>query len=152
MVEEFRGVHGTIEYRMYRPVIRVAAAVIERDGKILIGQRRRNDTHPLKWEFPGGKIESHENPVQALARELREELGVRARIGPEIVRYDHSYPRGALIHLVFFRVTDFDGEPEGLAFEQIVWAPLRQLPDYDFVDGDVDFVRRLAAGYYRPQI
>jgi len=141
-------VHGTIEYRMHKPVIRVAAAVIERDGKILIGQRRRNDSHPLKWEFPGGKVEVHESPSQALVRELREELGIRARIGPEIVRYDHSYPRGALIHLFFFRVTEYEGAPQALAFEQIAWAAALELPEYDFVDGDVDFVRRLAAGHY----
>jgi 8-oxo-dGTP diphosphatase len=133
---------------MHRAVIRVAAAVIERDGKILIGQRRRNDTHAYKWEFPGGKVEPRENPAQALVRELREELGIKARIGPEIVRYDHSYPRGALIHLVFFRVTEFEGEPEALAFEKIAWAELPKLPDYDFVEGDIDFVRRLADGHY----
>lgn len=133
---------------MHRVVIRVAAAVIERDGKILIGQRRKNDSHPLKWEFPGGKIEAHEQPAQALCRELREELGIRARIGPEMVRYDHSYPRGALIHLIFFRVTEFDGEPASLAFERIEWAAPQQLPSYDFVDGDIGFVQRLADGHY----
>jgi mutator protein MutT len=54
----------------------VVAAVIERmDRRILIGQRRRGDTSPLKWEFPGGKIEAGEEPEEALARELREELG-----------------------------------------------------------------------------
>jgi hypothetical protein len=78
-------------------------------------------------------------------------LGIRARIGPEIVRYDHSYPRGALIHLIFFRVTDFEGEPQGLAFEQIAWSAPECLPGYDFVEGDVDFVKRLAAGHYRRQ-
>lgn len=130
-------------------VLKVAAAVIERDGRILIGQRRRGDTHPLKWEFPGGKIEPHEHPAAALQRELREELGIEASIGPEIVRYEHRYPRGALIHLIFFRVTTFTGEPRGLAFEQIAWDRPEKLPDYDFVDGDVDFVRRLAHGQYR---
>ena len=55
---------------MSRPVIRVVAAVIERDGKILIGQRRKTDSHGLKWEFPGGKVERGESPAAALAREL----------------------------------------------------------------------------------
>jgi len=133
---------------MGRVVIRVAAAVIERDGKILVGQRRRNDSHAYKWEFPGGKIEAHEQPAEALTRELTEELGIRARIGPEIIRYDHSYPRGALIQLIFFHVTEFEGEPASLAFERIEWAARQQLPDYDFVDGDIGFVRRLADGHY----
>jgi 8-oxo-dGTP diphosphatase len=130
-------------------VLKVAAAVIERDGFILIGQRRRGDTHPLKWEFPGGKIEQYEHPAAALHRELREELGIDAAIGSEIARYEHRYPRGALIHLIFYRVTEYAGEPRGLAFEQIAWAEREHLPDYDFVDGDVDFVRRLAAGQFR---
>jgi mutator protein MutT len=134
---------------MHRVVIRVVAAVIERDGKILVGQRRRDDSHPLKWEFPGGKIEPREHPVAALTRELREELGITARIGPELARYEHRYPRGAFIHLIFFHVTDFDGDPRNLAFEQIAWDLPERLPAYDFVDGDIDFVRRLAGGQFQ---
>jgi 8-oxo-dGTP diphosphatase len=134
---------------MRRLVIRVAAAVIERNGRILIGQRRRNDSHPLKWEFPGGKIEAREEPAEALLRELREELGIEARIGPQILHYQHSYPRGALIRLIFFRVTEFTGEPDSLAFEQIAWEPPERLTGYDFVEGDIDFVRRLASGDFR---
>ena len=130
------------------PVIKVAAAVIERDGKILIGQRRRNDSHALKWEFPGGKIEPREHPAAALRRELREELGIEAAIEGEIARYEHRYPRGTLIYLIFFRVRQFEGEPRNLAFEQIAWDSPDRLPRYDFVDGDVDFVRRLAAGQF----
>jgi 8-oxo-dGTP diphosphatase len=129
-----------------RPVIKVAAAVIEREGKILVGQRRKTDSHGLKWEFPGGKVERGESPSSALARELEEELGIQARIGPEVVRYTYQYPKRASILLFFYRVTEFNGEPQSLAFERIVWAPPAELPSYDFLDGDVDFVRRLAAG------
>lgn len=131
---------------MSRLVIKVVAAVIERDGMILIGQRRKSDTHPMKWEFPGGKVERGESPSAALARELEEELGIQAHIGPELVRYTHDYPRRASIHLIFFGVRDFGGEPRNLAFEQIAWAPTAKLSSYDFLDGDIDFVRRLASG------
>ena len=134
---------------MARPVIKVVAAVIERDGRILVGQRRKSDSHGLKWEFPGGKVERGEAPIAALARELEEELGIQARIGPEIVRYSHEYPKRATILLIFFSVSDFSGEPQSLAFERIVWALPEELPAYDFLEGDVDFVRRLAAGQYR---
>ena len=134
---------------MARPVIKVVAAVIERDGRILVGQRRKSDSHGLKWEFPGGKVERGEAPSAALARELEEELGIQARIGPEIVRYSHEYPKRATILLIFFSVWEFSGEPQSLAFERIVWAMPEELPGYDFLDGDVDFVRRLAAGQYR---
>ena len=62
----------------------VVAAVIERDGRILIGQRKSTDPHPLKWEFPGGKVEPQETPEHALIRELAEELGIQATIGAEL--------------------------------------------------------------------
>jgi 8-oxo-dGTP diphosphatase len=134
---------------MARPVIKVVAAVIERNGQILVGQRRKSDSHGLKWEFPGGKVERGEAPAAALARELEEELGIQARVGREIVRYAHEYPKRATILLMFYSVREFSGEPQSLAFERIVWECPEKLPDYDFLDGDVDFVRRLAAGQYR---
>lgn len=133
---------------MGKPVIKVVAAVIERNGRILVGQRRKTDSHGLKWEFPGGKVERGENPAAALARELEEELGIQARIGRELVRYAHEYPKRATILLIFFRVSDFSGEPQSLAFEKIIWELPDNLPKYDFLDGDIDFVRRLAAGEY----
>jgi 8-oxo-dGTP diphosphatase len=133
---------------MARPVIKVVAAVIERNGQILVGQRRKSDSHGLKWEFPGGKVERGEAPPAALARELEEELGIQARVGREIVRYAHEYPKRATILLMFYSVTEFNGEPQSLAFERIVWESPEKLPEYDFLDGDVDFVRRLAAGQY----
>ena len=125
-------------------VITVVAAVIERDGKILVGQRRRGDTHPLKWEFPGGKVERGESPVDALIRELREELGIEAAIGQEIIRYEYSYGGKSPILLIFKRVVEFTGEPDSHAFEQILWVTPGGMPELDFLEGDVDFVRRLA--------
>lgn len=122
----------------------VVAAVIERKGQILIGQRKARGRHGLKWEFPGGKVEPGEEPRAALARELREELGIEAQIGEEIERYDFSYDTQPTTHLIFFRVTEFVGEPENLDFAQIAWAERQRLPEYDFLEGDVAFVRRLA--------
>jgi 8-oxo-dGTP diphosphatase len=122
----------------------VVAAVIERDGQILIGQRKPRGRHGLKWEFPGGKVEPGEEPRAALARELREELGIDAQIGEEIERYDFSYAGQPPTHLIFFRVTEFAGEPGNLDFAQIAWAERERLPEYDFLEGDVDFVRRFA--------
>ncbi|HYZ85128.1 MAG TPA: (deoxy)nucleoside triphosphate pyrophosphohydrolase [Bryobacteraceae bacterium] len=129
---------------MYKSVIKVVAAVIEREGKILVGQRKRGDSHGLKWEFPGGKVEQGELPKAALARELEEELGIQATIGPELIRYEHRYPGRTAILLIFFQVTDFLGEPGNFAFERILWEAPEALPQYDFLEGDRDFVRRLA--------
>lgn len=130
--------------RPYR--VLVVAGVIRRDGLFLIGQRKNGDRHGLKWEFPGGKVERGESPRQALERELREELGITARVGREIARYEHRDPRKAPILLIFHVVEGFDGEPAPGEFEQIRWEPPQSLPQYDFLDGDLDFVRRLAHG------
>jgi 8-oxo-dGTP diphosphatase len=122
----------------------VVAAIIERGGRILICQRHADHAHPLKWEFPGGKVEPGESPVDALRRELAEELSIAAGIGPEVTRYEYTYPGKKPILLIFYRVTEFTGEPRNQVFAQIVWDEPRKLPAYDFLDGDIDFVRTLA--------
>lgn len=122
----------------------VSAAVIRRNGKVLAGQRRRDGRHPLKWEFPGGKVEPGESPREALVRELREELSIDAKIGAELARYRYRYPDGCSVDLVFFSVEQFAGEPVSHAFEQIRWVEPEALPSLDFLEGDVAFVRQLA--------
>jgi 8-oxo-dGTP diphosphatase len=120
----------------------VVAALIERDGRILIAQRKRTGQHPLKWEFPGGKVEPGEAPEAALVRELEEELAIRARVDREIMRYEYQYAGQWPILLIFYRVTEFAGEPNNLDFEQIEWTARAGLGDYDFLEGDAEFVTR----------
>lgn len=122
----------------------VVAGVLRREGKVLIGQRQAGDRHGLKWEFPGGKVEHRESPAEALRRELREELGIEAVIGRELARYEHARPRKSRLLLMFLRVESFEGEPQAIAFEQIRWEEPSRLPEYDFLDGDLDFVKRMA--------
>ncbi len=119
------------------------AAVIERNGTVLICQRK-SGRHAGKWEFPGGKVEPGETQRQALARELGEELAIQAEIGEEIERHEIRYGNGPLLRLHFYRVTQFSGEPVNLQFERIVWEERAQLPNYDFLEGDVEFVKKLA--------
>jgi 8-oxo-dGTP diphosphatase len=128
----------------------VVAAVIERGGKILIAQRKRGGRHALKWEFPGGKVEPGETPLAALARELREELGIDAKIGKQLGAYTFGYPGGPPNHLLFFRVTRWKGEPQNLDFEQMVWERHDRLKDYDFLEGDAAFLRKLTAAAGSP--
>jgi 8-oxo-dGTP diphosphatase len=129
-----------------RPPLLVSAGIIYRDERVLVGQRRKGDRHSLKWEFPGGKVEHGESPQQALVRELWEELHIRATIGGELARYQHTYSSASRVHLIFFAVPEFSGEPDGRVFEQISWIVLRDLPALDFLEGDLDFIRRLARG------
>jgi 8-oxo-dGTP diphosphatase len=121
----------------------VVAAVIERDGLVLICQRK-SGRHALKWEFPGGKIERGESPEAALKRELLEELRIGATIGEEMHRQTVRYGTGLVFQLRFFRVTEFTGEPVNTEFEKIVWERAANLAQYDFLEGDVEFVRLLA--------
>ena len=125
---------------------RVVAGLIWRDGKILICQRTRHQPMPLKWEFPGGKIEEGEQPRDALRRELDEELGIAATIGDEVVRLVHKYPGGNSVELRFFDVREYAGELENRIFREIVWAEPAQLPNYDFLEADLTLVSDLAAG------
>ena len=133
-----RGMHGTGRR------LRVSAALILRDGKILICQRAAGDAFPLKWEFPGGKVEEGEEPAAALARELEEELGIRATVGTEVARVRHAYPGGPEVELVFFTVPTFTGEPVNRGFAAVAWASLATLPAYDFLEADRPLVARMA--------
>jgi 8-oxo-dGTP diphosphatase len=121
----------------------VVAAVIERQGLILIGQRKPGKWHALKWEFPGGKVEPDETPAAALARELEEELGISAEIGEQIADYEYQYAGRSAIRLIFFRVTSYAGEIQNREYYDLRWEKPERLPEYDFLDGDVDFVRFL---------
>ena len=119
----------------------VVAAVIERDGRVLIAQRKNAGPHALKWEFPGGKVEPGEAPEAATERELAEELGIRATVSGEIQRYEYQYPGRSPILLIFHRVVRFEGEPRNLDFAEIRWELPERLKEYDFLEGDAEFLR-----------
>jgi 8-oxo-dGTP diphosphatase len=125
---------------------RVVAALIEKQGKLLVCQRTRHQTMPLKWEFPGGKIEEGEQPRDALRRELDEELGIVATIGDEVSRIQHEYPNGGMVELRFYVVREYQGEIENRIFREIQWALPADLPRYDFLEADLTLVKELAAG------
>ena len=133
-----------------RPLRRVVAALILRgEGptrEIFICQRRAGQPMGLKWEFPGGKIEPNETSVEALARELDEELAIHATIGPLITTVRHTYRNGGAIEIEFFLVREFQGEPVNRIFQQMLWTPFSALPDYDFLSADLTLIRDLADG------
>jgi 8-oxo-dGTP diphosphatase len=125
---------------------RVVAALILRNDQILACQRTRHQPMPLKWEFPGGKIEEGEQPRAALRRELEEELGIEATIGNEVARIHHEYPSGGAVELRFFEVHRYLGEVENRIFREIRWVDRSELPALDFLEADHQLVRDLAAG------
>jgi 8-oxo-dGTP diphosphatase len=101
---------------------------------------------PLKWEFPGGKIEEGEQPSAALRRELEEELGIRAKIGDRVAHLQHRYPNGATVELSFFVVREYEGPMENRIFRDVQWSEPKNLPAYDFLEADLALVEDLAAG------
>lgn len=133
-------------------MITVVAAVIERaDRRILIGQRRKHDSSPLKWEFPGGKMEEGETAEAALTRELREELGATLTKCVELGRVEHKYAdRDNTLEIRFFAAAIADEELKPLSFEQIAWVLPRELGAYDFLAANRALIAQLATGRIKP--
>ena len=136
--------------KVVRPVRLVVAALILRGNgtglEVLICQRKADQPMSLKWEFPGGKIEPGESPEAALARELDEELGIEATIGPRVTHIRHNYRHGGAVDLQFFAVYAFRGEIENRIFRDVRWVKLEELPKYDFLVADRGLIRDLAQG------
>jgi len=130
----------------------VVAAVIERsDRRFLIGQRRRNDTSPLKWEFPGGKVEQGETVEAALARELREELGVTLDKFAEIGRARHKYATAPEeLEICFYAASVKESRFTPKTFEQVAWVLPKELGNYDFLAANSQLIAQLATGRLKP--
>ena len=132
----------------------VVAALILRTGdngdEVLICQRKPDQAMALKWEFPGGKIEPGEVPVQALARELNEELGIDAVIGAPVTRVRHNYRNGGAVDIQFFLVKEFAGALENRIFNDMRWSTLPALPEFDFLAADLGLIKDLATGKLLP--
>jgi 8-oxo-dGTP diphosphatase len=124
----------------------VVAGLILRGGKILICQRTRHQAMPLKWEFPGGKVEPDEQLKNALHRELEEELGILAKIGPKVATVQHHYATGTAVELHFYLVEEYAGEIQNRIFRDVRWVTRQELLDFDFLEADITLIKDLAAG------
>ncbi len=134
----------------FLPTLTVVAGLIRQEDTLLICQRRRGDAFELKWEFPGGKVERGEAYKEGLRRELHEELGIDADIGPERYRARHHYPGKYTVELIFYDITTFRGMLRNRVFEQICWANPTSLPTFDFLDGDAELITLLSQGTLPP--
>jgi 8-oxo-dGTP diphosphatase len=120
----------------------VVAGLVVRDGEVLISQRRADQSLPLQWEFPGGKVEPGEAPVDALVRELREELGIEVAVGRVWDVLFHAYPTFDLVMLVYAcRIAA--GEPRAVEVAAIAWAQPGDLHAWDILPADRPLVVRL---------
>lgn len=128
-----------------RPRKLVVAAVIRRAGRILVSQRRHDQPMPHFWEFPGGKVEAGEAPTEALAREIREELGCEVVVGAIYEVVFHRYPDFDLYLLVYACELPAGATPEPKAVARVAWVAPRDLPGLGLLPADLPLAERLAA-------
>lgn len=127
--------------------IEVAAGLLRRGDLVLVCQRIATGSHPLRWEFPGGKLEDGESATSCLVRELREELGIEATVGAHLASVEHRYPDGPHVRVHFYAIDAHSGTIENRVFERIVWQPRARLDELDFLDADrplISILRRQA--------
>lgn len=126
----------------YKETKKIAAAIIEKEGRILIARRGKQDELLGKWEFPGGKVEQGETLEQCLKRELMEELGINAEVG-EYVTSSTFMHKDNLYEMCMFRVPSFEGLIQLHEHQEIKWVARQDLPNYDYPDPDLPIVSML---------
>jgi len=122
----------------------VVGGLIYQDKKILICQRKEDGDHPLKWEFPGGKVKDFENSNEAIKRELKEELSIEINEIFFFDEYVYEYKElSKKLKLVFFSIFKFRGEIQNKVHQQLKWIDISNLSDYDFLEGDFKIINKL---------
>mgnify|MGYP001399616779 FL=1 len=122
----------------------VVGGLIYQNKKILICQRKKEGDHPLKWEFPGGKLKDSENNKEALKRELKEELSIEINEMIFFDEYLYEYKKlSKILKLVFFQIFQFEGEIQNKVHQQLKWIDISKLGDYDFLEGDLKIINKL---------
>jgi 8-oxo-dGTP diphosphatase len=130
---------------MRRPVwIPVVTGFLRKGDKVLVGQRPAGNTLAGQWEFPGGKIERNESPEDALARELREELGIEAEVGTLKLASTHSYGDTGIV-ILFYEVLFWKGEPKTVHHMELKWVTKEELPQLSIPDANRKILDRIIA-------
>lgn len=123
-------------------IVKVTAAILEKDGKFIIAQRKRSDPLSGKWEFPGGKIEPGETPEQCLSRELKEEFAIDVTVGEHVGSNVHHYDHIS-IELMAYRASWVSGAITMNDHKAYRWVTVDQLTECDFAPADIPFVEML---------
>jgi len=126
------------------PPLLVSAAILIEDERVLLSQRKQGTHLAFCWEFPGGKVEEGEDPRDALARELREELGITCAIGAPVEITFHRYPSKEVL-LLFFEATrlSHSAAPRAIDVAAVRWASIEELNDADFPPADLAVLERV---------
>jgi 8-oxo-dGTP diphosphatase len=126
---------GSGEWR--ETMIKVTCAIIENDDKVLCAQRSEWMHLPLKWEFPGGKVEAGEDPEECLKREIREELGIKISIVERLISNKHTYPDKESFELIPFRCRLAGGNLEVKEHKRVAWLKCSELRELDWAEADI---------------
>ena len=121
---------------------KVTAAILVKDGKILIAKRKADDRQAGKWEFPGGTVEQNETPQACLKREMKEEFGIDVTVDEYIGESIYPYDHGA-IQLQAYLADWESGQIVLNDHTDYRWVPVKQLAEYEFAPADIPFVEKL---------
>ncbi len=124
---------------------RVAVAILRQNGKLAICQRKKGSRYGLKWEFPGGKLEPGETILGCLERELAEELSIRITDVESVESAVSFYDDGGLFEVSYCHVRSYEGDLTNNVFEDVRWVSPAELRTMDILEGNTEFVQRLAA-------
>ena len=130
--------------------IKVAAGLILQNNKLLICQRPKFKDHPLKWEFPGGKIKKDETSEDALIREIKEELSINIFNYNELISYNFNYSDlGKTVFINFYLIKNFTGKILNNFHNQLKWIEIKDIREYDFLEGDVKIIEYIKSNEFK---
>jgi len=125
-------------------MVKVAVGIITRNrDEVLICQRKPDLPYPLKWEFPGGKVDDGETTEECLLRELCEELGIEAVVGKLFHTQEYAYPDSGTFKLFYYIVGSYSGDMVNKVFESYGWVPISKLLNYDILEGNKEVIEKL---------
>ena len=126
--------------------IKVVAGLILQNNKLLICQRPNFKDHPLKWEFPGGKIKNDETNEEALIREINEELSIKIINYEELISYNFNYKDlNKKVFIYFYLVNNFSGKVLNNFHKELKWIEIKDIREYDFLEGDLKIIDHISS-------
>ena len=130
--------------------IKVVAGLILQNNKLLICQRPNFKDHPLKWEFPGGKIKNDETNEEALIREINEELSINIINYVKLISYNFNYKDlNKKVFIYFYLVNNFSGKVLNNFHKELKWIEIKDIREYDFLEGDLKIIDHISSNDFK---